>query len=82
MFSEFVKETYLPWSESHKASYGDDVRITTMLTDFFKDKTLTEIKPVLIEQFKAQRRKADKALATHQPRAVRIIQNLHRGDTS
>jgi integrase len=64
MFSEFVKETYLPWSESHKASYGDDVRITTMLTDFFKDKTLTEIKPVLIEQFKAQRRKADKALAT------------------
>ncbi|HKG60173.1 MAG TPA: site-specific integrase, partial [Pyrinomonadaceae bacterium] len=32
--------------------------------DFFKDKTLTEIKPVLIEQFKAQRRKADKAPAT------------------
>jgi integrase len=64
MFAEFVKETYLPWSESHKASYGDDVRITTMLTDFFKDKTLTEIKPAMIEQFKSNRRNAGKALAT------------------
>jgi len=40
------------------------VRITSLLTDFFKDKTLTEIKPVMIEQFKADRRKADKAPAT------------------
>lgn len=64
MFAEFVKETYLPWAKSHKASYDDDVRITTMLTDVFKDKTLTEIKPVMVEQFKANRCKAGKALAT------------------
>src|SRR4051812_13061047 len=45
MFADFVTETYLPWAQSHKASYGDDVRITTMLTGFFKDKQLDEIKP-------------------------------------
>jgi integrase len=64
MFAEVVKETYLPWARSHKASYDDDVRITTMLTDFFKDKTLVEIKPAMIEQFKTTRCKAGKASAT------------------
>lgn len=64
MFADFVKETYLPWSQNHKASYDDDVRITTMLTAFLKDKRLSEIKPVMIEQFTADRRKAGKALAT------------------
>src|SRR5258706_10902666 len=64
MFSTFVKETYLPWSKTHKGSYGDDVRITTMLTDFFTDKTLAEIKPAMIEQFKAHRVTAGKASAT------------------
>jgi hypothetical protein len=64
MFAAFVKETYLPWAKNHKPSYNDDVRITTMLTDFFKDKRLTEIKPVMVEQFKANRPEAGKALAT------------------
>ena len=64
LFAEFVKETYLPWAKIHKGSYDDDVRITTMLTDFFKGKTLAEIKPAMIEQFKERRIKADKAPAT------------------
>lgn len=64
MFADFVRETYLPWSESHKASYGDDVRIATMLIDFFKDMSLSEIKPAKIMEFTDQRKQAGKALAT------------------
>jgi integrase len=64
MFDQFVKDTYLPWSQTHKSSYGDDVRITSMLTNFFKDKTLAEIRPAKVEQFKAHRTKAGKAPAT------------------
>ena len=63
--AQFVKESYLPWSEIHKkGSYGDDVRIASLLTDFFKDITLAEIKPAMIEQFKESQIKAKKAPAT------------------
>lgn len=63
--AQFVKESYLPWSEIHKkGSYGDDVRITSLLTDFFKDNSLAEIKPAMIEQFKESRIRAEKAPAT------------------
>lgn len=64
LFSEFAIKTYLPWSKSHKASYEDDVRITTMLTDFFKDKTLAEIEPAMVELFKSERLKPGKAQVT------------------
>lgn len=63
-FAAFVKETYLPWAKIHKGSYEDDVRVTTMLTDFFKGKNVSEIKPAMIEQFKQSRIKAGKAPAT------------------
>lgn len=64
LFETFIKDSYLPWSKTHKASYSDDVRITTMLADFFKDKTLAEITPAMIEQFKADRIAKQKAPAT------------------
>jgi integrase len=48
----------------HEGSYDDDVRITTKLTQFFKKKTLLEIKPAMIEKFKEHRIKADKVPAT------------------
>jgi len=75
--SLFVKETYLPWSETHKGSYDDDVRITTMLTEFFMDKTLAEIKPAMIEQFKAHRVKAGKAPATGN-RELSVLSKIFR----
>jgi integrase len=43
LFADFVKDTYLPWSKIHKGSYDDDVRITSLLADFFKERTLVEI---------------------------------------
>jgi hypothetical protein len=79
MFADFVKEAYLPWSKSHKASYADDMRIITMLVEFFKDKTLIEIKPAMVEQFKSNRHQKGKAPATINRGAV---QDLHRWDPS
>lgn len=64
MFGEFVEEAFLPWSKTHKASYADDIRITAMLVEFFKGKTLIEIKPAMVEQFKAHRYQKGKAPAT------------------
>jgi len=64
LFANFVKETYLPWSKVHKGSYDDDVRITLLLTTFFKGRTLAEIKPAMIEQFKMSRIGAGRAPAT------------------
>ena len=64
LFSDFVTDVYLPWSQIHKGSYDDDVRITSILTAFFKGKTLREIRPAMIEQFKARRIGAGRAPAT------------------
>jgi integrase len=64
LFADFVEETYLPWSKIHKGSYDDDVRITSSLANFFKGRTLAEIKPAMIEKFKAHRIGAGRAPAT------------------
>jgi integrase len=64
VFADFVEESYLPWSKIHKASYDDDVRTTSALTNFFKGKNLREIKPAMIEQYKAKRIGAGRAQAT------------------
>ena len=64
LFGDFVKDVYLPWSKIHKDSYDDDVRITSVLTAFFKGKNLREIKPAMIEQYKARRIGAGRAPAT------------------
>ena len=64
LFADFIEETYLPWSRIHKASYDDDVRTTSVLTNFFKGKNLREIKPAMIEQYKARRIGAGRAQAT------------------
>lgn len=64
LFADFVKDIYLPWSKIHKGSYEDDVRTTSVLTNFFKGKNLREIKPAMIEQYKAKRIGVGRAPAT------------------
>jgi integrase len=64
LLADFVKDIYLPWSKIHKGSYEDDVRTTSVLTNFFKRKSLREIKPAMIEQYKAKRIGAGRAPAT------------------
>src|SRR6185503_19981337 len=62
--ADFVEETYLPWSKIHEAIYDDDVRTTSVLIDFLKRKNLREIKPAMIEQYKAKRIGVGRAQAT------------------
>ena len=64
LFGDFVRDVYLPWSNIHKGSYDDDVRITSILTVFFKGKNLRDIKSAMIEQFKARRIGVGRAPAT------------------
>lgn len=56
LFSEFVEETFLPWSRDNKASWNDDRLIAKVLTNFFSGRTLNEITPMLVEKFKKERR--------------------------
>lgn len=54
-FEDFVKETFLPYSELHKKSYPDDVKHCEVLKATFGKLNLPEITPPLIEQFKRKR---------------------------
>jgi integrase len=51
-FEDFVVETFLPYSEANKKSFRCDVLICKVLVKAFKNKTLRQITPPLIETFK------------------------------
>jgi integrase-like protein len=55
LFSEFVDETFLPWSRANKRSYREDEQRSVTLKDFFGEKHLRDIKPMMIEKFKRER---------------------------
>jgi integrase len=55
--SEFIDETFLPWSRLNKRSWRDDEYIGATLKKYFGGKTFEEISPVLIEKFKGDRLK-------------------------
>src|SRR5262249_10138749 len=55
LFADFVKTSFIPYSQANKRSHYDDKRITAMLCEFFSGKMLDEITPAMIEQFKQQR---------------------------
>lgn len=54
-FEDFVIETYLPYSETNKKSFYSDVLICRVLVNAFKGKTLRQITPPMIEEFKQER---------------------------
>ena len=54
LFSEFVDETFLPWSRANKRSYREDDQRSVTLKDFFGEKHLRDIKPMMIEKFKRE----------------------------
>ncbi len=54
-FSEFVDETFLPWSRANKRSYREDEMRSVPLQEFFGKKHLRDIKPMMIERFKRER---------------------------
>ncbi|MFT3746131.1 MAG: tyrosine-type recombinase/integrase [Pyrinomonadaceae bacterium] len=51
-FDDFVVDTFLPYSEANKKSFRCDVLICRVLVKAFKNKTLRQITPPLIETFK------------------------------
>jgi hypothetical protein len=53
LFSEFVDETFLPWSRANKRSYREDEQRSVTLKDFFGEKHLRDIKPMMIEHSSA-----------------------------
>lgn len=56
LFEEFVKGTYLPLQKTNKKrSYARDEQIAGVLCDFFKGKTLKEIKKSDVEKLKEVR---------------------------
>ena len=54
-FSEFVDETFLPWSKANKRSHREDDQRSVTLKAFFGEKHLRDIKPMMIERFKRER---------------------------
>lgn len=58
-FTEFVDEVFLPWAKASKKSWKDDEERAKPLKEFFKGKRLRDITPILIEQFKQTRLKAN-----------------------
>jgi integrase len=54
LFENFVIETYLPYSETNKKSFVNDVSICKVLVRVFKGKHLRQIDPPQIEAFKQQ----------------------------
>jgi integrase len=55
LFSEFVDEIFLPWSKANKRSHREDEQRSVTLKDFFGEKHLRDIKPMMIEKFKHER---------------------------
>lgn len=53
-FEDFVIEAFLPYSEANKKSFYYDVLICRVLVKAFKDKTIRQITPPMIEQFKQE----------------------------
>jgi len=52
LFSDFVKEQFLPFSKLNKKSYDRDLRLSKTFCEFFANKTLKEIKVSDVERFK------------------------------
>jgi hypothetical protein len=55
LFSEFVDETFLPWSKANKRSQREDRQRSVTLKAFFGEELLRDIKPMMIEKFKRER---------------------------
>jgi integrase len=52
-FSDFVDTIYLPWAKANKRSYGHDNGRAVVLKEFFGNRQLRDITPMLIEKMKS-----------------------------
>jgi integrase len=54
LFENFVMDTFLPYSENNKKSYGDDILICRVLVKAFRGKNLRQLTPQIIEELKQE----------------------------
>ncbi|MEO5859989.1 MAG: tyrosine-type recombinase/integrase [Pyrinomonadaceae bacterium] len=54
LFENFVVETFLPYSEANKKSFVSDVFICRVLVKEFRNRTLMQITPPIVETFKQE----------------------------
>jgi hypothetical protein len=55
LFSEFIDETFLPWSKANKRSQREHEQRSVTLKDLFCEKHLRDIKPMMIGKFKGEK---------------------------
>ncbi len=58
-FSDFVESVFLPWARENKRSWEDDEQRAEKLKEFFGQRAIRDITPMLIEKFKSELRKSD-----------------------
>lgn len=74
-FARFVEQVYLPWSKLNKRSYQSDSWRSNVLIAFFGARSLSEITPPIVEQFKT-RRKSEKTIRTTKRSAASVNREL------
>jgi integrase len=57
--SDFVEGVFLPWARENKRSWEDDEQRAVKLKEFFGQRAIRDITPMLIEKFKSELRKSD-----------------------
>lgn len=58
-FSDFVNGVFRPWARENKRSWKDDEQRAEKLKEFFGQRAIRDITPMLIEKFKSDLRKSD-----------------------
>jgi integrase len=79
-FLDFVDGVFLPWARENKRSWEDDEQRAEKLKEFFGQRAIRDITPMLIEKFKSELRKSDsKYKRPYSPATVnRYLQVLSR----
>jgi hypothetical protein len=58
-FSDFVDGVFLTWARENKRSWKDDEQRAEKLKEFFDQRAIRDITPLLIEKFTSELRKSD-----------------------
>jgi integrase len=73
LLSEFVAETFVPWSKANKRTWRNDEIIANQWAEKFRGKTLREISPLAIEKVKRERAESiTRRGTTRSPSSVNI----------
>jgi integrase len=73
LFTDFVREHYLPWAEKHHAENDVDKTMSDLLSEHFRSYTLAQISPMAIDGFKLKLAKSITQYGTvYKPNSVNL----------